>query len=100
MNKIVYVMISLSVQVLLLFAGAFFASSETAFTSLSRITARQMLNAGEKNAKKVYALRNNLDRLISTVLIGTNLVTTLISSLTTAFTIRFLVLHTSVTALR
>ncbi|MBO4319280.1 MAG: HlyC/CorC family transporter [Treponema sp.] len=89
MNKILYVAISLSAQILLLFAGAFFASSETAFTSLSRITARQMLNAGEKNAKKVYALRKNLDRLISTVLIGTNLVTTLISSLTTAFTIRF-----------
>ena len=53
MNKILYVMISLSAEILLLFIGAFFASSETAFTSLSRITARQMLNSGEKNAKKV-----------------------------------------------
>ncbi|MBR4005578.1 MAG: HlyC/CorC family transporter [Treponema sp.] len=88
MNKILYVMISLSAEILLLFIGAFFASSETAFTSLSRITARQMLNSGEKNAKKVYSLRNNLDRLISTVLIGTNIVTTLLSSLTTAFTIK------------
>ena len=69
----------------LLFCGAFFASSETAYTSLSKITIHQMLKNRERNAKKVSALKNNLDSLISTTLIGTNFVTTLMSSLATAF---------------
>ena len=72
-------------EALLLFCGAFFASSETAFTSLSRITVRQMLKDKEHNADKVAYLRSNLDRLISTVLIGTNFVISLASSLATAF---------------
>ncbi len=87
MNKTLYILLSLAAEIVLLFCGAFFASSETAFTSLSRITARQMVKDGLHNAKKVYNLRHHLDSLISTVLIGTNLVTTLLSSMTTAFVI-------------
>ena len=88
MNDLVFVIVSLLAELVLLFCGAFFAGSETAFTSLSRITVRQMMKDSEKNAGKIYQLRNHLDRLISTVLIGTNLVTTLISSLATAITVR------------
>lgn len=72
-------------EILLIVAAGFFAASETAYTSLSRITVRQMKKDKEKNALKVYKLRNNLDRLISTLLIGTNFVVTLTSSLATAF---------------
>ena len=71
--------------VCLLFCGAFFASSETAYTSLSKITVHQMIKKGERNAKKVSLLKSKLDSLISTTLIGTNFVTTLMSSLATAF---------------
>lgn len=90
MNNTVYIICILISQILLIFCGAFFAATETAFTSISKITARQMLKSNEKNSKKIYKLRNNLDTLISTVLIGTNLVTTLLSSLTTAFSLRIL----------
>lgn len=88
MNDIVYIICMLIAQVLLIFCGAFFAGTETAFTSISKITARQMLKSNEKNSKKIYKLRNNLDALISTVLIGTNLVTTSLSSLSTAFSLK------------
>ena len=84
MNDTVYIICILAAQILLIFCGAFFAATETAFTSISKISARQMLKANEKKASKIYKLRNNLDVLISTVLIGTNLVTTLLSSLATA----------------
>ncbi|MBP5251288.1 MAG: HlyC/CorC family transporter [Treponema sp.] len=76
------------IEILLLFCGAFFASTETAFTSLSRITIRQMQKDKEKNANIVASLKNTLDVLISTVLIGTNFVTVLCSSLATAFSMK------------
>ena len=72
-------------ELVLISFGAFFASTETGYTALSRITVRQMLKAREKNASLVSRLRANLDSLISTALIGTNLVTTLISSVATAY---------------
>ncbi len=77
-----------AVELLLISCGAFFASTETGYTALSRITVRQMLKGREQNASLVAKLRSNLDRLISTALVGTNLVTTLISSLATAYAIR------------
>lgn len=88
MNDTVYIICILAAQILLIFCGAFFAATETAFTSISKISARQILKANEKKASKIYKLRNNLDVLISTVLIGTNLVTTLLSSLATAFSMK------------
>ena len=73
MSETVFIICTLIAQILLIFCGAFFAATETAFTSISKITARQMLKANEKSSKKIFKLRNNLDILISTVLIGTNL---------------------------
>lgn len=84
-EKIGSLAVPIAAEVLLLLCGAFFAGTETAYTSLSRITVRQMLKENKPNAKKVSLLKNNIERLISTVLIGTNLVTTLASSLATAF---------------
>ncbi len=71
---------------ILLFCGAFFASSETAFTSLSKIKIRQLVKEHVFNAEKIAYLREHLESLIATVLVGTNFVTTLISSLATAYT--------------
>ncbi|MBR1912721.1 MAG: HlyC/CorC family transporter [Treponema sp.] len=75
-------------EIILIFFIAFFAASETAYTALSRITVRQMLKDNERNAAKVSKLKTNLDRLISTVLIGTNLVTTFASSIATAYAVQ------------
>lgn len=76
------------IELALIFFIAFFAATETAYTALPRITVRQMVKDKEKNATKVSRLKNSLDRLISTVLIGTNLVTTLATSIATAYTIQ------------
>lgn len=90
MQKYIEIVCTALAEILLLVCGAFFASSETAYTSLSRITVRQMLKDNERNAKKVSQLKNNLESLIATVLIGTNLVTTLISSLATSLSMKVL----------
>ena len=86
-GTLVYIIAVPIVELLLLFCGAFFAATETGYTSLSRITVRQMLKGKEKHASLVARLRSRLDSLISTALVGTNLVTTLISSLATAYVI-------------
>lgn len=69
--------------VLLLCIG-FFTSSETAFISLPRTKLRLMLREKKKNAKLVYKLKQNMDKLITTILIGTNFLSSLISALTTS----------------
>ena len=83
---VTYVLPLLAIAVLLFF-GAFFASSETAFTSISKIKVRQLLKEHVFNAQKIAVLRDRLESLIACVLIGTNFVTTLISSLATAYTV-------------
>ena len=82
-----YVIFPLLTLCVLLFSGAFFAATETAYTALSKITVRQMLKDKVQNASLVFKLKNNLDVLISTSLVGTNFITTLTSSLTTAYAV-------------
>lgn len=83
-----YIIFNVLVILLLLKCGAFFAGTETAYTSLSTVSVKQMLRNNEKNSKIVAKLRSNLDMLISTVLIGTNFVNTLNSALVTAFALK------------
>ena len=87
-ERLAYIIAVPVVELVLISFGAFFASTETGYTALSRITVRQMLKAREKNASLVARLRANLDSLISTALVGTNLVTTLISSVATAYAMK------------
>ena len=68
----------------------FFTSSETAYLSLPRLKLRSMVEQGRRNAKKVAALKANMDRLLTTVLIGTNFLNSLASAIATAFAIDLL----------
>ncbi|MFC1917827.1 hemolysin family protein [Chloroflexota bacterium] len=67
--------------------SAFFCSSETAFTSLQRIKLEQMLSANVKGAKRVARMIEKPERLLSSVLLGTNLVNTAAASLGTALAV-------------
>lgn len=65
---------------------AFFASSESAYLSITKVTLKQMLKAdtsGKKNspARRVAFLKKNTDQLLSLVLIGINFITSFASSL-------------------
>ena len=75
-GKIVIIIISL------LFS-AFFSASETAFTSLNRIRIKNASENGDKKAARVLRMSENYDRLLTTVLVGNNIVNILASSLAT-----------------
>ena len=72
----------------LLIVSAFFALSETALISLNKIRLRNLMNKGSRNAKLVYTLLSNPDRLITSILVGNNVVNTAISVL-----IAFVLIH-------
>ncbi len=72
---------------------AFFAGSETAYLSITRLMLRHLQKkdlSGKKNspAKKITFLKKDTNRLLSLILIGINFVTSLVSGLAAAFAIK------------
>ncbi len=63
--------------------SAFFSATETAFTSVNMIRIRTMAEEGDQKAAAAVRLAENYDRMLSTILIGNNLVNIALSSLTT-----------------
>ena len=68
---------------LLIILSGFFSSSETALTALSRAKIHKLMQKGNRRARFVNRLRENKENLLSTILIGNNLVNTMASALTT-----------------
>lgn len=79
---------SLIFFILLIIFSAFFSSSETAFTSASHIRLQTESENGDKKAKRALNLQKQFDSLLSTILIGNNLVNIASSSIATLFFIR------------
>ncbi len=71
------------VLVLLLGLSAFFSSTETAFSSVSHTRLKSRAKLGDKRAQLALDLAEDYDRLLSTILIGNNIVNILASSLAT-----------------
>ena len=68
----------------LLVLSAFFSSTETCFSCANKIKLRALATSGNKRAKKVLDLaEDNYDELISTVLIGNNIVNITAATLST-----------------
>ena len=74
--------------ILLIGMSALFSMSETAFMAVSKIRVRTLAEEdNNKKAKIVDALLEDQDRLLSSILVGNNLVNIAASSLTTSFVI-------------
>jgi CBS domain containing-hemolysin-like protein len=69
--------------VLLLLGSAFFSASETAFFSLHQSTIQNMVEKKVKNAKLIQKLKHEPERLLTTILIGNNIVNIVIASYAT-----------------
>ena len=69
--------------------SAFFSGTEMSFSSVNRVRMKALANKGDKRAKLVCDLSDQYDRLLSTILIGNNLVNILSSSIATMVFIRF-----------
>ena len=78
----------IGILILLICGSAFFSASETALTSLSRIRLRNMVDEKIKNADKIQRLLDNPSKLLSSILVGNNLVNNGASALTTALAIQ------------
>ena len=62
------------VLIVLIALSAYFSATETAFSSLNRIRLKNLASAGNRRAQLAYALSENYDELLSTILVGNNLV--------------------------
>jgi len=78
----------LSIIVLLL-GSAFFSGSETALTAASEARIHGLANRGDDRASAVEKLRQRKEKLISSLLIGNNLVNVLATSLATSAAISY-----------
>ncbi len=69
--------------------SAFFSSSETAFISLERFRLQHMVETNVKGAKRVSKILERPERLLSTILLGNNLVNTAATAIATTLAISF-----------
>lgn len=74
--------------VVLLILSAFFSSAETAFSTVNRVRIRALEEEGNKKAATVNKILDNYGKMISTILIGNNIVNISASSLMTTLVIR------------
>ena len=79
----------LIVLIVLVFLSAFFSSAETAFTSMNRVRLHTLEANGVKWAKHAGKMIDNYDKLITTILIGNNIVNIVASSLATLLFVSF-----------
>lgn len=93
----VYIMLTLIVVVLLFFS-AIFSATETALSTVSSIRIRKLAEENKRGAKKALILIENYDRLITTILIGNNLVN-IGASTVAAFIFTHLILNPSVASI-
>lgn len=77
--------ITMKIIVLMFLIGlsAYFSASETAFTSYSRTRMKNDAEDGDKRARRVLNLSENFEKLLSTVLIGNNIVNIIATSVST-----------------
>ncbi len=71
------------VLIILVFLSACFSATETAFSSLNKIRLKNMANNGDKKAEKTLELAEEFNSLLSTILIGNNIVNIASSSIAT-----------------
>ena len=71
------------VLIILVFFSGCFSATETAFSSLNKIRLKYLANNGDVKAQKTLALTENFNSLLSTVLIGNNIVNIASSSIAT-----------------
>ena len=82
--------LSLVILVVFLIFSAFFSSSEAAFLSLERIRIAHLVNTGIPGAKRVANMIEQPERLLSTILLGNNLVNVAFTAVVTVLIVDLL----------
>lgn len=76
--------------VILVAMSAYFSATETAFTSLNRIRLKSRADNGDQRAARTLALAESYDKLLSTILIGNNVVNITATTVSTLFFVKLL----------
>ena len=76
--------------VILVGFSAFFSASETAFSSLNQIRLKSRAEDGDSSAARVLAMAEQYDKLLSTILLGNNIVNIAAASIGTILFTRML----------
>lgn len=77
--------IQLVIILVLIGLSAFYSSAETALTTVNRVRIKSLADDGNSNAVTVLKILDNYSKMLSTILIGNNIVNLSASSLTTVF---------------
>ena len=72
-------------MIVLVMLSAYFSATETAFLSMNRIRMKALADDKNKRAALVLRMSENFDKLISTILIGNNIVNIALSTIATVF---------------
>ena len=75
--------VSILIIVACVVMSAYFSATETAFSSINRIRIKNMAEKGDRRAQLVLRISENYDSLLSTILIGNNIVNIACASLAT-----------------
>lgn len=74
---------SIATMLFCVIMSAYFSATETAFSSLNKTRLKAMAENGNRRAELAYRLSEDYDRLISTILIGNNIVNIAVASIGT-----------------
>lgn len=80
--------VSIIIMCLLVLLSGYFSATETAFSTLNKTRLRTAADKGDKKAAFVLSLADNYDKLLSTILVGNNIVNITLSSVGTIFFIK------------
>ena len=86
MESLIPKLIALAVLILM---SAYFSATETAFSSVNKIRLKNMAADGDKKAKRALDLANDFDKILSTILVGNNIVNIGATSLATVIFIEY-----------
>lgn len=76
--------------IVLIILSAYFSATETAFTSINKIRLKNMAGDGDKKADRVLKLSEKYDKLLTTILIGNNIVNISMTSIATVLFVELL----------
>ena len=72
-------------MVVLVILSGYFSATETAFSTFNRIRIKNLAEDGNKRAALVLKLSEDYDKLLSTILVGNNIVNILLTTVATIF---------------
>ena len=81
---------NIAAMVICVILSGYFSATETAFSSVNRTRLKAMAEKGDKKAELALRLAEDYDKLISTILIGNNVVNIALASIGTLFFVNLL----------